>query len=240
VTGTGSASTAGYLDSIAQATPKSSTLCYSLYIDASHVTSGSIIISLSDTNLSGTNYSYGSVAAGFKGSVGNACFTSTSSGLLFWSIQPNGATIASGQQLIVSAPMLSINQLEPYIDSQGSPQQGPALSNVLSVTVGNGESSTVNIGCATMILVTGPSASFQIDGFTLGSSCGPANGWPLTVLNMTTQTMTINNNDANAPTGTKIWTYTGASVPQNGDLGSSSTYVYETEYGYWRLLSHIP
>ena len=115
IIGTGSGSSVSYLTET-QSVPKSSVLCYSMYLDTTQVTSGSIIVGLYDTNQSGTNYAYGAYGPGIKGTVGSGCFQASSSGQLFWLVSPNGATIANTQNLVAAMPMLTMNQLAPFAD----------------------------------------------------------------------------------------------------------------------------
>jgi trimeric autotransporter adhesin len=99
------------------------------------------------------------------------------------------------------------------------------------VTVANGVNNDVSTGPYSFVKVTGPSAAFSISGFS-----GGVDGKILTVLNLTTQNMTIVNQTGSASVLTnRINTLSGADIVTTGN--GSVTMQYSIADNRWMVIA---
>jgi len=101
----------------------------------------------------------------------------------------------------------------------------------LPVTLTNGSNENINIGNASCISVTGPTATFALGGFTGGYA-----GRRLTVINNVNQIMTVNYEDSGSSVGNRIF------IPSLANFSSAHSYstlefVWDSLNNLWRLLA---
>ncbi len=108
-------------------------------------------------------------------------------------------------------------------------------------SVANGANQNVTLGpggtgAVSFVRLTGPTAAFNIGGFSPQGSATPVDGRLLFVVNGTSQTMTINNLDNGSSANNQIITGTGTSVQFPPTGNSSAEFIYETADNKWVLL----
>lgn len=109
-----------------------------------------------------------------------------------------------------------------------------------AITLVNGANQNVNlasvpvgVGGILRIRITGPSAAFNIGGFTNG-----ADGLMLIVLNDSIAfAMTLNNADGGSTAANRIKTLTGGNVAIGSTNGAVATLMYDSNVSLWVLLA---
>ena len=97
-------------------------------------------------------------------------------------------------------------------------------------TAVNGSNNNINIGGASFIRITGPTAAFSITGIT-----GGVNGKVVILYNATTYNMTIANENTNSTATNRITTLTGSGVVTTG-VGAI-TLIYDSTASRWIVTS---
>ena len=109
--------------------------------------------------------------------------------------------------------------LQPLIGDQA------VYLGYVNLTLANGANPDVDVGNASMLLITGPTGAFSISGFTNGEE-----GRLLVVIYTGTQAMTITNN-AGSAVGNRIVTCSGADIVCAGK--ATAVLVYCTDSWYY-------
>jgi hypothetical protein len=99
-----------------------------------------------------------------------------------------------------------------------------------NLAVSNGTNNNIAIGNEAFSHLTGPSAAFTITGIANGTD-----GKHLTLLNTTSQTMTISNNSASSTAGNRIITNTGADVILKSTGNTTVDLIYDATNTQWIL-----
>lgn len=103
-----------------------------------------------------------------------------------------------------------------------------------NITLANGLNSNINIGDFSFTVITGPSAGFDVGGFT-----GGTDGRHLFLFNSTSQAMTIKSVSGSSSVGNQIITPTGADVVIAGATNNNfAWFIYDLADGYWLTLLH--
>lgn len=100
-----------------------------------------------------------------------------------------------------------------------------------SVAVANGLNSNIATPSNSIIRLTGPTAAFQVGGFT-----GGVDGYRLAVYNTVAQAMTIKNEDASSTAGNRLKTLTGADVTLRAGT-SFAEFEYDGTDSRWVLIA---
>lgn len=117
--------------------------------------------------------------------------------------------------------------LDQFFQSSGKGNIG-----LISGALTNGTNSNIPITGLAVLRLTGPTAAFSVGGFAQNTT--PLSGQPLTVINTTTQLMTILHEDASSTPANRIDTQSTSSVtlpPRKG----TATFVYDATTSRWVL-----
>lgn len=130
-----------------------------------------------------------------------------------------------------------------YNASTGAVDVTVSASAVVSgqnpATLSNGLNSNIATNDQPTVRLSGPSGAFQIGGFQLNGGVTPAAGQTLTVINTTSQPMTIRNEDTSSNSQNRITTQSGLDVtllPRQ----SSAILVYDGNASRWVLQNSAP
>lgn len=158
----------------------------------------------------------------FVGDTDNGMYRSATNELSF-------STNATQRAVIDANGRMGINATTPaaFLDINGdiAYREGTALVLV------NGANATITIGSTSHLRITGPTAAFSIAGFTGGS-----NGKILTIMNTTSQPMTILHNSA-ITANNGIYTPNAENLVLEGQYASLSM-QYNSTLGRWIVLSY--
>jgi hypothetical protein len=107
VLGTGAPTTAAQIGTPQFNLPKNASVCMSLNFDTRFITAGAAVVAVYSGATPPINYAYETLPNGVISSAWNNCTTTDNSGTGVVYLNPSGATIANGQYLAFSAPMIT-------------------------------------------------------------------------------------------------------------------------------------
>lgn len=120
-----------------------------------------------------------------------------------------------------------LSDLEVRLNSVTTTQGSLALG-ITELALSNGSNDNVATGYTSLVVISGPSASFSITGITAGET-----GRLLFVRNSTSQQMTIANQSASSTASNRIITHTGADLVLTGASGQCVVLAYDALAERW-------